>query len=211
MFHFYGLQGRVFSGSLDEWQTLSPVAAAGRVRRLAAQQVGSEAPAAGPGAAALAAYGVRTAGTAPGRVPLQMVSEVMSRPAFVLAAGGSVADAWQALARYGVGAAPVTDADGRLVGLAGRAELMPPQALAAGSGDPAAWQALLAQPLAAVMWSPVPALQPETGLRRAAELLLATGLPGAPVADDGGHLLGFVSRSDLLRAMVADPPLDLWG
>jgi hypothetical protein len=31
-----------------------------------------------------------------------------------------------------------------------------------------------------------------------------------PVADDEGRVTGFVSRSDILRAVVADPPLDLW-
>jgi CBS domain-containing protein len=40
--------------------------------------------------------------------------------------------------------------------------------------------------------------------------LLDTGLPGLPVVKDDGELEGFVSRSDILRAVVADPPLDLW-
>ena len=57
----------------------------------------------------------------------------------------------------------------------------------------------------------MPSALPETDLRRAASLLLGTGLPGVPVTDPAGQLLGFVSRSDLLRAIVADPPLDLWG
>jgi hypothetical protein len=37
------------------------------------------------------------------------------------------------------------------------------------------------------------------------------GLPSVPVAGDSGRLVGFVSRTDLLRAMATDPPLDVWG
>ena len=38
-----------------------------------------------------------------------------------------------------------------------------------------------------------------------------TGLPGLPVTDDAGVLSGFISRTDILRAVAADPPLDLWS
>jgi len=61
------------------------------------------------------------------------------------------------------------------------------------------------------MWTPVPAASPDTDLRRLAAALLGTGLPGLPVSDAQGGLIGFVSRSDILRAVTADPPLDLWG
>ena len=47
-------------------------------------------------------------------------------------------------------------------------------------------------------------------IRRVARVLLDTGLPGLPVVDEQGMVTGFVSRSDILRAVVADPPLDLW-
>jgi CBS domain-containing protein len=57
----------------------------------------------------------------------------------------------------------------------------------------------------------VPSTAPGTDLRRVAALPLDTGLPGVPVADDSGDVLGFVSRTDLLRALATDPPLDLWG
>ena len=58
---------------------------------------------------------------------------------------------------------------------------------------------------------PVPATSAETDLRRVATVLLDTGLPGLPVVDERGAVAGFVSRSDILRAVTADPPLDLWG
>jgi len=38
-----------------------------------------------------------------------------------------------------------------------------------------------------------------------------TGLPGLPVTDANGSLSGFVNRTDILRAVAADPPLDLWS
>jgi CBS domain-containing protein len=31
------------------------------------------------------------------------------------------------------------------------------------------------------------------------------------VVDDNGTLTGFVSRTDILRAVANDPPLDVWG
>jgi len=31
-----------------------------------------------------------------------------------------------------------------------------------------------------------------------------------PIVNEAGVLLGFVSRSDILRAVVTDPPLSMW-
>jgi len=65
--------------------------------------------------------------------------------------------------------------------------------------------------VASVMWTPVPSAHPNTELRHVARVLLDTGLPGLPVVDANGVVSGFVSRTDLLRAIVNDPPLDLWS
>ena len=72
-------------------------------------------------------------------------------------------------------------------------------------------KALARRPVREVMLSPVPAVSPDTDLRRVASALLDTGLPGLPVTDESGALIGFVSRSDILQAVAADPPLDLWS
>jgi CBS domain-containing protein len=60
------------------------------------------------------------------------------------------------------------------------------------------------------MWSPVASVALGTDIRRVARVLLDTGLPGLPVVDAEGLVIGFVSRSDILQAVDADPPLDLW-
>lgn len=212
MFHIYGVNGRMFSGSIEQLRQAAPVRAATRVRRVAAVGVPDGPPAVTAEARsreALAAY----AGSQPlhERERLRTVAEVMSRPAHLIPAEASVRDAWRLLVERGIGQAPVVAADGTLAGLAGRAELLPPGLLGSALADAAAWDALLAQPVSAVMWTPVPAAAPESELRRVAELLLATGLPGVPVVSPEGRVEGFVSRTDLLRAIVADPPLDLWG
>jgi CBS domain-containing protein len=213
MFHLYGLQGRVFSGTLEQWRATAPVRPASRVRPLSgAVDEGAAGAAPHPSAAARAALGAYASGQgASERSPLTRVAQVMRQPAHCLGSDATVREAWQTLLREGIGQAPVVAADGTLVGLVGRAELLPPAPLAQALADPAAWQALLAQPVRAVMWSPVPAALPDTDLRRVAEVLLASGLPGLPVSSAEGRVLGFVSRSDLLRAIVADPPLDLWS
>jgi CBS domain-containing protein len=88
---------------------------------------------------------------------------------------------------------------------------MQPDRLPQPGGHALVWQALLAQPVSEVMVSPVPCVSPDTDLRRLAQALLDTGLQGLPVVDADGRLLGFVSRSDILKAVVHDPPLDLWA
>jgi len=70
---------------------------------------------------------------------------------------------------------------------------------------------LARRPVSEVMVSPVPTVAADTELRRVAAVLLDTGLPGLPVTDEAGVLAGFIARTDILRAVAADPPLDLWS
>jgi CBS-domain-containing membrane protein len=158
---------------------------------------------------AMAAY-AQTASNQPPRHPLSMVRDIMNSGAITLAEGATVAQAWGLLAQHQLGQAPVVDATGRLVGLLTRAELMRADRLPGPKTHVLAWQALLAQAVADVMWTPVPSVAPETDIRRLARVLLDTGLPGLPVVNEQGSVIGFVSRTDVLRAVVADPPLDLW-
>jgi len=96
------------------------------------------------------------------------------------------------------------------VGLVTRADLTRADRLPGAEMHPLVWRALLAQSVVDVMWTPVPSVSLDTDIRRVARVLLDTGLPGLPVVQDNGQVIGFVSRTDILRAVVADPPLDLW-
>lgn len=221
MFTIYGLNGRVFSGTLEGVRELAPVQAAARLRATAAVRLGERADAAVAPVAerageepplperrpreALAAY-VQTA--APARQPVTTVQQLMSRGVVSVAPTATLAQALGLLTRRRVGQAPVLDGAGHVVGLITRAELLP----GVGALDDAqAWRAALARPVSAAMLAPVPCAHLDTPIREVAQLLLELRLPGMAVQDEAGALQGFVSRSDLLRAITREPPLDLWS
>ena len=143
------------------------------------------------------------------RRPLTQVRDVMTPHAISVHPDERANDAWQMLAERQVAQAPVVDAQGRVVGLLLRADLAPEKLLPA-ADDVQKAIALARRPVSEVMVSPVPTVSADTSLRRVAQVLLQTGLPGLPVTDAQGTLQGFISRTDILRAVAADPPLDLW-
>lgn len=69
---------------------------------------------------------------------------------------------------------------------------------------------VLAKLVGDVMTTPVVAASPLTDIRRIARVMLDRDVDGVPIVNEAGVLLGFVSRSDILRAVVTDPPLSMW-
>lgn len=220
MFSVYGRAGRLFQGSLEDLHKVGAVSALSRARRIA--PIGHNLPGDTAGVppvhpeptdvahrSAVAAY-AQTAKPEVHRHPLVRVSDIWTPNVVTIADTASVGDAWHLLAERGVGQMPVVAADGTLVGLITRADLTRPDRLPNADMHPLVWRALLVQSVVDVMWTPIPSVALGTDIRRVARVLLDTGLPGLPVVRDSGRVIGFVSRTDILRAVVADPPLDLW-
>jgi len=221
MFSVYGVTGRVFKGAMEDLRQVTAVRAAARARAIEPMQehvltqppaVPVPAPGGSVGAprSPLAAY-AKAAAPQLQRHPLSRVADVMTRGVTTVPADMPLLDAWQLLFAQGLGQAPVVDAQGGLVGLLTRAELLRPERLPLPDTSALVWRALLAQPVAELMWTPITAVDEATDLRRVARVLLDTHLPGLPVVNSEGYLTGFVSRTDILRAVVHDPPLDLWS
>lgn len=229
MFSVYGKVGRMFSGSLEELRRIGPNSALKAVR--AARAIGQEAmdhvgvdtpvmgderPVAAPHLpadvlhkSAVAAY-VQTSHAPPPRHALTLVDSIMTHQVVTIPDSFTVEQAWAALGQHEVGQAPVVNAQGVLVGLFTRGELLRANRLPQADSHPLVWRAFMARTVSEVMWTPVASVALGTDIRRVARVLLDTGLPGLPVVDGHGVVIGFVSRSDILQAVVADPPLDLW-
>jgi CBS domain-containing protein len=206
MFSVYSMGGRMFSGTLEQLRQVGAVSPASRPR--AAQAVGRDPSDSAYGTLADDAHRAYTQtqeGPSP-RHPIKLVHELMSRPVFTLPHSAAVMQAWRLLAKQGVGQAPVVNEAGVLVGLLQRADVLPSP-----NDDAHAWGALLLKPVTEVMHTPIPGVALDTDVRRVAQVLLDLALPGLPVIGDEGEVIGFISRSDILRAVVNDPPLDLWS
>lgn len=222
MFSVYGRAGRIFRGSMDELRKIAAVSASARARRMlpmgqdahdvahpvvdavytSAQDIAHR--------SAMVAYTL-TAREQAHRHPLTRVKHIMTQPVITLPNTANVGDAWALLTERGVGQAPVVNADHVLEGLLTRSGLGHPDRLPGPQMHVLEWRAILAQRVVDVMWTPVPGVSVDTDIRHLARVLLDTDLPGLPVVDDFGLVIGFVSRTDILRAVVADPPLDLWS
>jgi CBS-domain-containing membrane protein len=227
MYFVYGIGGRVFRGSTEQLRQIGGVNAIARARAI--QAIGrdgrdpesgsadtafvveaSPAPVDQSHRSALAAYAETQKVEHPPQ-PLRRVDELMSRAVSTLPDSATVLEAWHMLADKKLGQAPVVNEAGILVGLLSRADLMKPDRLPDPDSHALVWNALLAQNVKDLMWTPVPGVAPDADIRRVASVLLDSGLPGLPVVDEDGQVQGFISRSDILRAVVTAPPLDLWG
>lgn len=212
MFGVRGIHGAVFRGPLEQLLTTHRVDALAPTRVI--EQDGGEhatpplvdAHHDEPGHRAAAAYAAVQA-PMPERGPVYRAYQVMSRRVLSVPAGLDVERAWQALASRGVGQAPVLGDANAVIGLVSRADLL--HVLNETDGRVTD---VRARRVEEVMTSPIVTVDPGVDVRRIARAMLEYHLPALPVVDDDkGTLLGIVSRSDLLRCLVADPPLTLWA
>lgn len=226
MFTVYGVSGQLFRGSMEQLRKIGPVGALARTRAIRPLRRDAHGPHVGSPEAiaealsaapidevhrdAVAAY-AQAKKPAQERQPLTRVDALMSTDVITLPDTMTVLNAWQLLAEHGIGQAPVVNASAMLVGLLSRADLVHPEQLPTPDSSAVAWRALLAQSVSVIMRTPVPSVAPDSDIRRVARVLLEMDLPGLAVVDDAGLVIGFISRSDILRAVVTDPPLDLWG
>lgn len=208
MFGIYGVNGILFQGRLEE---LPAVRAVGRRRSVEAigtggTELGDAAanPPLTPDNAGVTAYRHMLRIDVE-RGPLIHARQVMQPQVITVRADDEVVHAWRTLTGEHIHQAPVVDARGGLVGIVSERDL-----LTAINIDHDEVRDALARRVADVMTSPVVAASPLTDIRRIARVMLEQEVDGVPIVDSDEALIGFVSRGDVLRAVVTDPPLSLW-
>lgn len=217
MFAIYGTSGQMFQGPFEELRKVAPAVRSARVRRVEARdQPPAEAPAqarAGLNYASGQALHAYATAQHPdtGRHPLSRVADVMTHTPVVLPDTSTVWQAMLRLAQEGLSQVPVVNAQQQLVGLITHNDFMQTDRLPNPQENALVWRARMALPVTEWMVSPVPSVEPDTDIRRLAVALYETGLSGLPVVAEQGRVIGFVSRSDILKAVTHDPPLDLWA
>ena len=145
--------------------------------------------------------------------------QVMSRLVHTIPADASVYDAAQVLLNAGISAAPVVDADGRMIGIVSEADLMYRTEIGTVPGK--SWlqrllsdDAVLARDyirshshrVADVMTKNVVTAEETTSLGDVAALMQRHRVKRVPILRDG-KIVGVVSRANLLQGLLAREPL----
>lgn len=142
------------------------------------------------------------------------VLDVMTRTVVVVNDSAPFKQVVRRMQEHGVSALPVVDADGRLVGIVSEADLLlkeDPQLAGEGRlfesrhrrADREKHAAVVA---AQLMTAPAITTTPEASLGEAARLMHRHGVKRLPVVGPDGHVLGVVSRSDLLKVFLREDP-----
>jgi CBS domain-containing protein len=139
------------------------------------------------------------------RGPLYHAGHIMQRKVITLSDGDTLAYAWQTLSKNRIHQAPVLDAEASLVGIVSERDLLTGINIDAGQVVES-----INRHVRDVMTSPVIAAATVTDIRRIASVMLTHGVAGVPIVNQSSQLVGFISRSDILQAVVTDPPLSLW-
>ena len=101
-------------------------------------------------------------------------------------------------ATYDYNGFPVVSAEGRLVGMITKGDLL--RVACAAFDDPAVWL----EPVSRFMAHGVLALRPMDSLRSAVRDMTESKLRSLPVIDGECHVLGMVSRNDLMAAIAPE-------
>lgn len=206
MFSIYGISGQIFHGSLEEMKRVHALAKTRASRAISRDDTkpGFETEAGRSHEDAIQAYRAMLPREIE-RGPLYHAEQIMQRQVISVSDSDDVARAWQVLREQRIHQAPVLNDSAQLVGIVSERDL-----LTALNIDGGQIVESLSRRVRDVMSTPVVSAAPVTDIRRIAAVMLEHGVDGVPVTHDNGRLLGFVSRSDLLRAIVTDPPLSLW-
>ncbi|WP_458247690.1 CBS domain-containing protein [Streptomyces sp. MAI_2237] len=138
-----------------------------------------------------------------------LVRDVMTADVAVVGIGAAFKDMVRTVQERRVSAMPVVDATGAVVGIVSEADLLPKEEFRDSDPDRYTQLRRLSDLLKAgsvtageLMTSPALTVAPDATLAQAAREMARARVKRLPVVDASGHLVGIVSRADLLKVFL---------
>ncbi len=135
-----------------------------------------------------------------------LATEIMSQPVQTLRPEVSLRDAWRFFGAHRFRHVPILNDKERLVGVLSDRDIL---RAVDDLDDPNTWPNE-ERTIADIMSTHIIAAKPDTSIREIAQVLFEERIGSMPVVDDGGQLVGLLTRSDILRTLVNEAPLELW-
>ncbi|TPW10028.1 MAG: hypothetical protein FD130_2332, partial [Halothiobacillaceae bacterium] len=156
----------------------------------------------------------QTAQAQKGEQPAQFAYQLMSSPVFTVSITATVADTLTLFKTRNFRHAPVMGEDGTIIGLVsdrdllrfvvGRDEALPHE-------NQERLEERLASSIELLLRPRVLTASMDTEIRYVAKILYEQHVGAMPIVNNEGILLGIITRSDILRALVKNMKLELWA
>lgn len=127
--------------------------------------------------------------------------QIMSHPVKTLLDNTSLETAYKDFQALGYQQMPIINPQHQLVGLLTYQQLF--SAFHEQQSNPK-------MPISEIMHGDVITADPVSEIRRVARVLYEYQLPALPVVNEHDQLVGIVSKTDLLKSLMMEPPINLW-
>ena len=142
------------------------------------------------------------------RKRILLVSEMMSTKVITIARSALLAEASRLFASKRFRHVPVVDDVGKLVGILSDRDLLRRAAhIADLDATPKAWRE---ERVDTIMNQPVLVASGDTEMREIARVMFSERIGCLPIVDIEHVLVGIITRSDVLRTLLVQAPLELW-
>ena len=137
------------------------------------------------------------------------VSAVMTPKVVAVGKDDDIAAAVRLLSENRISGLPVVDDDGLIIGVVSEADILGAAGMKSGFTFKDIIRRLLGEPLAShrkgdkvgdIMSAPAITIRGGADIREAAKILSERRIKRLPVVDDGGKLIGIISRADIVKA-----------
>lgn len=136
------------------------------------------------------------------RHKVSVVKEIMSDKVITLPADADLRLAWAEFKKHKIRHIPITNKEKRLEGIISDRDILKSWAV---HGPATTFK------INEVMTFRVLTGMPDTNIREIADAMTVHHIGAVPILSETKHVVGIVTRSDVLRAVVHQAPMDLWS
>jgi len=138
------------------------------------------------------------------RAPIFHAYQLMTHPVSTLPLNLPLDEAYQIIKKQPFNHMPVSDAQLQLVGMLSLTNMLTFMDTVQNGFIPGST-------VQDAMTEEVITADPVSDIRRIASVMTFYNVTSVPIVNEQDHLVGIITRSDLIKAMIKDPPLSLWG
>ncbi len=133
-----------------------------------------------------------------------VAKQIMSSPVLTLSIDATFEKAWKLIVDYRFRHVPIATEGDKLFGILSDRDLLREAALLTQDGFREETN------IRSIIKTNVLTASPDTEIKKIAQLFFDERIGSMPIVDEDGKLLGIITRSDILRTIVNQAPIELW-